>query len=302
MSDYNSYKADRVYIQYSIRNYLEELWITSPEIIGSVLYLPEAESVCKTANGISTLAYAEQHGWIEELGSQRGKIIQCRETIRRGSSVFNILSLIRIDGPEGRTLGYLSFEISQQALYDQCLAPAISTGNSFIFAVDSESRMFCVSGTGDIENRFLQASEGSRRNYFYNIEMILIDRINYIVTRSKSTNLRLAGDRTHAGIRCVVDMGHAQYTGRNLLICFILFFGLVISTVWISRAFTKPVEHLATIMNSSDPLSAELVDGYLNLPNEIGQLYRSFTDMTRNISLLMDKQKKVHGRGEAELS
>ncbi|OQY32834.1 MAG: hypothetical protein B6241_09970 [Spirochaetaceae bacterium 4572_59] len=288
--DYAEFDADRVHIKYSIRNYLDELWITSPEINGAVLYLPEADGVCKTANGISSLSYAENHGWIDKLGNQRGMIIQCSESIVRGNSVFNILSLIRIEGKGGTAIGYLSFELSQQALYDQCLAPGLSTSNSIIFAIDSGKQMICYYGSGDLEKKYLQTAEDLKRNPFLNIEIISMAEIEYIVTRSHPTSLDWQVIEL-TPISDVVDM--RQYTILNLIICLILFSGLVLTTIWISRSFTKPIEQLVTVMNSSDPLSAKLVEEYLSLPNEVGLLYRSYTDMTKNINRLMDKQKEL---------
>jgi two-component system sensor histidine kinase YesM len=282
--------ANRVHIQYNIRNYLETLWFTSPEISGAVLYLPEADGVCTTANGISSLLYAEKNGWIEDLGNQRGKILQCRETIQRGNSVFNILSLIRIDGKEGIPLGYLSFELSQQALYDQCLAPGLSTANSIIFAVDFDTQIISYNGNEEIGQKFLQIEKDLKKIAFLNIEMIPVAGVEYIVSRSHPTNLDWQVIEL-TPISDVVNM--RQYTILNLIICLILFSGLVLTTVWISRAFTKPIEQLGTIMNSSDPLSSELVEEYLSLPTEVGQLYRSYTDMTGNISQLMKKQKEL---------
>ena len=109
-----------------------------PEIVGITIYHDKVSEINEGIIGLSSTSFLRNHGWLDELGSMKGIILNSSRPIARGSVEYNVFSLVKISDDDNDLLGLLSFEISAKNLYLQCIEPAKASPNSLIFAIDRD--------------------------------------------------------------------------------------------------------------------------------------------------------------------
>jgi two-component system sensor histidine kinase YesM len=290
-------QLSQIPLQNEVRTYLTQLWMNRPEIVGISIYLEGISEVNQSSIGVSSLAFAKQHGWLATLGNNRGIIINLPNPITRGTIVFNSLSLVKILDDNAQPLGYLSFEISAKKVYSQCLEPALASKDSVVFAINEDQVIVNHADLDLIGKPVSSVYPHYDPQGQQTLKPILFKGKQYLQIISNPSKLRWR----LVQLIPLVDV----FQFKTLLSSFILLTLLAIALsagmiFLISEKLSKPLIVLSEAMGSPRPLQATLSVQYLERQNEIGTLYRSYEEMTVRINELftqlqdsMENQKKL---------
>jgi len=275
--------AEQVILKNSIRSYLTQLWMNRPEIVGITIYHDKVSEINEGIIGLSSTSFLRNHGWLDELGSMKGIILNSSRPIARGSVEYNVFSLVKISDDDNDLLGLLSFEISAKNLYLQCIEPAKASPNSLIFAIDRDG---IISSFRDSSSVGLPTSSLVQDMDISFAGITKYDGRRYIQVLSKESRL---GWRIIEMIPLKEIINYRpliiQYIAFTLVAIFISF----ALTYILARRLTKPIIDLSQIMASETPLDGTFPADLLNSQNEVGSLYRSYAMMIENTNDLIGK-------------
>lgn len=279
--------VDQIPYKNSIKSYLTQLWMNRPEIVGISIYLDNAKEINTGTIGVSSLAFLEQNGWREQLGNNRGIIINSPKSIVRGNVVFNSLSLVRILDETNETIGYISLEIAAKHVYSQCMERSLASPNSIMFALDEHSVVVIHPDSSLIGTHAASAFPQFGTTSDKNPPLIRNGKKPYILIYSRPSKSRLQ----------VVEMIPLEdvFHFTPVLITFgvLTLLAIVLSSVLIfiiTKKLTKPIITLSSAMSSDKPLEmVSIPDEMQNMHNEIKKLYRSYHDMTQHITELIEQ-------------
>ncbi|AEV29426.1 histidine kinase [Sphaerochaeta pleomorpha str. Grapes] len=290
-------QLSQIPLQNEVRYYLTQLWMNRPEIVGISIYLEGISEVNHSTVGVSSLSFAQKYDWLETLGNNRGIIINLPNPVTRGNVVFNSLSLVKILDDNLLPLGYLSFEISAKKVFSQCLEPALASKNSILFAINDDQVIVNHANLDLIGESVASLYPHYNPNGQPALKPIRFKGKQYIQIISKPSKLRWS-------IVQLIPLDDV-FQFKPLLYSFVLLTLAAIALsagmiFLLSERLTKPLTMLSQAMGSTKPLQATLSKKFLERQNEIGNLYRSYGEMTVRINELftqlqnsMENQKKL---------
>jgi two-component system sensor histidine kinase YesM len=289
--------VEQITYKHSIRSYLTQLWMNRPEIVGITIYVEAIDEINESTIGLSSTRFLEQNGWLDELGNNRGVIINASEPISRGSNIFNSLSLVKIFDEQNQILGILSFEISSKNVYTQCMERSLASPNSILFAVNEDLNIVTHPDVSLLGSHISAVYPHITDDDELKSGLIKYNDMPYIQIVSRPSKFNWN----------VVELIPLEdvFDFRPLLLDYALLaiIAILISSVLtyiLTKKLTQPIVDLSQAMTSDTPLEITLPDHFLEKQNEIGTLFRSYqmltehvTDLITKLQYSMENQKKL---------
>ncbi|MDC7244931.1 MAG: histidine kinase [Sphaerochaetaceae bacterium] len=289
LTDYPEDSVEVLLRKNEIRDYLLQLWISRPEIVGVLIYVDKEKNISSDSIGVSSTSFIEDNGWVETLGAQKGKILKSDTLFQRGNNQFNFFSLIKIEDSAKNLLGYLSFEISPEKLYSKCLEPNLATDGSLIYAINGADRVVCGPDLSEIGMPVEEILNIEDLESLLNSNTARIDGQQFLIVHNFDSS-----DEWNIieliPVDDVLDMKRIALI--NFLMLAVVFSILSLITVIITKSINRPIVQLCDAMSSDSPHSEELVNSHPGLCIEVDRLYESFSGMQRTINNLLHKQQK----------